>query len=178
VADQIPAQRERELAALEYGSPEYNHELYLRKNARVAKTCADCGTDIAYTSTRCIPCEAKLKPASRRLRSDGWTRERAIEAVQAWAQVHGGDPPTVSEADASGSPVPCKSSAKILFGSWAAMIEAAGFTPRRPGENRRTTRSEKAEGPRTRNRQMVRGGVQGAKPHLHGSATARDHKIP
>lgn len=53
-----------------------------------------------------------------------WTHARAIEAVRSFALVHGRPPTRNFFRDTS---VPSPPSACRLFGSWAAMIEAAGF---------------------------------------------------
>lgn len=54
-----------------------------------------------------------------------WTREDCIEAVQAFHERHGYQP--VSREAGSHHHLPSWAIAKRLFGSWNAMIEAAGF---------------------------------------------------
>lgn len=161
------------------GTPEYNHASYLRKNGRAGRHCVDCGTPVVYSATRCQLCAIRnVVVPNRKQRSDAWTPEMIVEALRAWAATHGGDPPTVVEADKPGRTLPSKSVVARNFGSWNAGIEAAGLEPRRRGETRRATNSEKAEGPRVRNRQMVRAGAKGATSVYHGASTARDHKVP
>jgi hypothetical protein len=59
-----------------------------------------------------------------------WTRESAIEAVQAFHEKHGYQP--VSNEAGRHHRLPSWIVAKRLFGSWNAMIEAAGYRPYPP----------------------------------------------
>ena len=79
-----------------------------------------------------------------------WTREKVIAAIQAWANRHGGRPPTSTKWRTTGAGAtflidgqvgsyPCAVTVAGLFGSWNAAIKAAGFKPRTrglPGESR------------------------------------------
>ena len=56
-----------------------------------------------------------------------WTRESCIEAVQNFHECHGYQPVT-KEAGAHHH-LPSWVVAKRLFGSWNALIEAAGYRP-------------------------------------------------
>jgi hypothetical protein len=164
--------------SLQKGTPEYNHAAYLRKNARTDRRCVDCGASVVYNATRCQLCKARYVADTRKFRSDGWTRERAITAIQAWARSHGGESPSTAERDAKGSDLPKKQTCVRLFGSWNAAIVAAGLEPRAQGQNRRSTPSGRKTGPRVGNRQMVTAGRKGAAVVYQGTATARDHKVP
>lgn len=74
-----------------------------------------------------------------------WTREMLIAEIRTWAETHGGNPPrtvdwTMCHARRLGHEFfeagwPSTSVVVQRFGSWAAGLEAAGFTaPRRGGE--------------------------------------------
>jgi hypothetical protein len=54
-----------------------------------------------------------------------WTREGALAAVQAFHALHGYQP--ISKEAGAENKLPSWHVAKRLFGSWNAMIEAAGF---------------------------------------------------
>lgn len=56
-----------------------------------------------------------------------WTREEAIEAVRNFHAEHGYQP--VSNEAGAHHGLPSWGVARRLFGSWNAMIEAAGFRP-------------------------------------------------
>ncbi len=56
-----------------------------------------------------------------------WTRESCIAAVRAFHARHGYQP--VSREATRYNGLPCFGQAVRLFGSWNALIEAAGFRP-------------------------------------------------
>lgn len=58
-----------------------------------------------------------------------WKPEWIIEACQDWAAIHGGPPLCDQWAASPGPMYPSASTVKKRFGTWNAMIEAAGFTP-------------------------------------------------
>lgn len=62
-----------------------------------------------------------------------WTQERVIEAVQRWATEHG-TPPSADEWTCSGPYWPSKNTLLGKFGSWNAIIVAAGLEPAAPGQ--------------------------------------------
>lgn len=57
----------------------------------------------------------------------GWTREAAIRAVQRFAERKGYQP--VSNEAGRHNELPSWGTARRLFGSWNALVEAAGFRP-------------------------------------------------
>lgn len=63
-----------------------------------------------------------------------WTREEAIEKVQAFAREHGRQP-TIDDCRAGGRILPDSSTAGRLFGGWNALLVAAGFEIKRDSPN-------------------------------------------
>ena len=88
-----------------------------------------------------------------------WPAERVIAAIQAHAEANGGQPPRTSDWEHAGPGYPAYGLAKVLFGSWAAAVRAAGFEPRRngsgylgtwpPGRTNRSSPSSNATPPTT-----------------------------
>jgi hypothetical protein len=64
---------------------------------------------------------AKVRTSTRRL--EAWTKDEALRGVREFAGQYG-RPPSSTERAAN---VPSQPTAARLFGSWSAMIEAAGF---------------------------------------------------
>lgn len=64
-----------------------------------------------------------------------WSPARIIEAAQSWAETHGA-PPSASQWYAAGPNHPNNATVFNVFGSWNAMIAAAGFEPRGVGGQR------------------------------------------
>lgn len=59
-----------------------------------------------------------------------WTKQAVIDAIQDWADEHGGIPPTSRQWHVSrGADVPSEKVVRRLFGKWSTAIEAAGFLP-------------------------------------------------
>lgn len=81
-----------------------------------------------------------------------WGRRRILDAIRAWADLHGGDPPSAADwnpplARLQGHPQtaqrfyddgcwPHATTVLGAFGSWNVAIVAAGLTPRAPGIRR------------------------------------------
>lgn len=90
------------------------------------RKCPQCGKRMNNTANLCITCYK----ASQRY----WTRERVIEAMQAWATKHGYSP-TYREWSRSGNDHPATATILAgpnpLFNSWSEALVAAGFEPRR-----------------------------------------------
>ncbi len=71
---------------------------------------------------------AGFTPAARGMSREGlpsarWTRESAVEAIQAYVAEHGAPP---AQDKIVGTGLPGKKPAKRLFGGWLKMLEAAG----------------------------------------------------
>lgn len=62
-----------------------------------------------------------------------WTREKIIAACRRWVAEHG-DVPGMNDWSHAAAEYPSAHTAAYYFGTWNAMIEAAGFAPRRPGQ--------------------------------------------
>jgi hypothetical protein len=71
-------------------------------------------------SERCQTCGSALMT---------WTRDTIIAAAHTWANNTGG-PPTSKQWKNGTADHPAQSTVSKVFGSWNAMIEAAGWTPR------------------------------------------------
>lgn len=72
-----------------------------------------------------------------------WSPDRILDAAHEWAKVHG-EPPKRRDwaTGARGPNYPGTRTVSDVFGSWNAMIEAAGFAPRqRGGRDREWTRA-------------------------------------
>ena len=70
-----------------------------------------------------------------------WTREKIIEAIQAWAAEHDGKPPTLRNWYAASDEYPSEHHVKRVFAAaWADAIEAAGFEKPTRGTRRSTVR--------------------------------------
>lgn len=150
-------------------TPEVEHQRYLDRNKRAANACADCGAPIAYSSQRCSPCNNRRTVQGRKFRSDGWTRGSAIEALRAWAAVHGGEAPRSDIVTATSNPrCPSKNVVMRLFGSWNAGIQVAGLQPR----NSAATPSGRRSTARESNRNMVTGGMSNTRDawYVHKSS--------
>lgn len=65
-----------------------------------------------------------------------WPRDRIIKAAQEFAALNGDEPPAAADWRASTWQHPSDSIVRKVFGTWNAMIAAAGFQPRRPGAPR------------------------------------------
>lgn len=61
-----------------------------------------------------------------------WSRPAIIAACQRWVAEHGG-PPRVIDWQSATPDYPQQKTVKEMFGSWNAMISAAGFEPRPRG---------------------------------------------
>lgn len=87
--------------------------------------CPQCGKRMNNTASLCITCYK----ASQRF----WTREKVIEAIQAWATEHGYSP-TSREWSRSGKDHPAITTIldgpNPVFKSWSEALIAAGFKPR------------------------------------------------
>lgn len=79
--------------------------------------------------------------SGRRTNATPWTRETAIEAVRRFARDHDGRPPVSTETVGNG--LPNVGAARRLFGTFAGMIEAAGF-PKPTRGGRKPGREPKA----------------------------------
>lgn len=90
------------------------------RKARLAKRCVDCGAVVTYEATRCSGCAS--------LASRSWSREAIVEALRAWAAVHGGAPSS-SEWKDGASDRPSVGTVMARFGSWRAGVVAAGLEP-------------------------------------------------
>lgn len=77
--------------------------------------------------------EAAGLPIARRSRRE-WTRGEIIEALKADARVRG-RPPTAREWKKATPTTPTNSHVYTLFGSWTALIVAAGFKPLKQGQS-------------------------------------------
>lgn len=115
--------------------------------------CVDCGARVSGTDPgsrngrepRCRGCRARETGAERIV----WTRETVIAAIRDWNDLYG-EPPAVADwrpyhtehvlgdraraerwRNANGR-WPSSNSVRAVFGSWAAGLTAAGFTPRAP----------------------------------------------
>lgn len=74
-----------------------------------------------------------------------WTRERCIEALHAWYEIHGRAPAKVADWGRSAPEHPPASSIDRQFGTWNAAIEAAGLPKNKPGMAWRLSKDEVAE---------------------------------
>lgn len=81
-------------------------------------------------SARCPACGGVLA---------AWTRENIIAAAQRWASEHG-EPPRTREWFTASPDWPGHSTALRVFGTWNAMLTAAGLPTRRSGGQQRWTR--------------------------------------
>lgn len=93
------------------------------RKQRRSRPCVDCGKTVTNSGSeppeRCIACRKRFEREQRH-----WTRERLIAAVREFADRHGRAP---KSTDWPAGPRPAV--AQREFGSWNAMIEAAGFEP-------------------------------------------------
>jgi hypothetical protein len=115
-----------------------------RKQTSYTGACVDCGGRTGYSgqvtpSERCNPCAGALKKV--------WTAEAIIEAIRAWADLHG-RPPGAMDWNTSQHRESSTFAAKLErfyhgprawphgsivqreFSSWNAAVAAAGFEPR------------------------------------------------
>jgi Homing endonuclease associated repeat len=115
------------------------------RNWYLGGECPDCGTPVDRSSPdrdghRCEACGHK--------KSKVWTAEVIIDRIREWTDLHG-QPPCVQDwnpwlitndrrgeafEDFRGGNWPHVSTVQEIFSSWNAAVEAAGFTPREPGE--------------------------------------------
>lgn len=102
--------------------------------------CPNCGKRRSNTAALCRKCYKE----SQRV----WTRDKVIEAIQAWAVKHG-HAPTHDEWSRSGKDHPA--TATILsgpypvFSSWSEALIAAGFKPRVRRSSKRLTPKQRQE---------------------------------
>lgn len=110
------------------------------RRARYQGTCSDCGAKTDGSNgrdkapKRCNSCSVAHQIAYKTV----WTRERIIASVRQWADEHGEPPGAFDWLSCPG--YPAFSLVMKRFGSWNAAIEAAGYTPRKPGQ-RKSVRS-------------------------------------
>jgi hypothetical protein len=72
-----------------------------------------------------------------------WPKERMIEAIQAWAEIHG-TPPRINDWFYADPPYwPSGFTVADKFGNWGNAIEAAGFS--RPKRGRRNSHAQPAD---------------------------------
>jgi hypothetical protein len=96
---------------------------------------------------------AGLVPALRRApqhRNKKWTQETVGEAIRSWATEHGRPPRSTdwrhaADASAPGGAHPNYKAGRLLFGSWPAAVEAAGFEVSWP-TRRRTSQASPRTG--------------------------------
>lgn len=102
-----------------------------------------------------------------------WTREECVEAVKAFAAVHGYQP--ISNEAGPRNGLPQWATAKRLFGGWNAMVEAAGFVPY-PAKNSglAKTRAFRDRNPDWRERLMKGVRVKQAGPKPEAMQTNRE----
>ncbi len=60
-----------------------------------------------------------------------WDHESITRAAQKWAEKHGGEPPTARHWSHQHSIYPCQNTVYAYYPTWAAMLTAAGLTPRK-----------------------------------------------
>lgn len=108
-----------------------------RKYHSYVRFCVDCRTRLGASdgngpkaSVRCVPCaQAKMKAEAF------WTPEAIVGAIQAWADEHGGIPPSARDwLRPLGGVFPTVSHVLHVCGSWNAAIAAAGFSARPRGK--------------------------------------------
>lgn len=93
-----------------------------RRQAR-ARPCADCGEPTSgHSYTRCAACAGRLRQR--------WSKETIVAAIQTYAKEFGKVPSVPDFAICDRSRFPTPRTVQVVFGSWSAAIEAAGFTPR------------------------------------------------
>jgi DNA-binding CsgD family transcriptional regulator len=121
-----------------------------KRKDRYRGICVDCGAPTTWWSRigpakRCRICSPVYLHETYGI----WSRERVIMAVQAWADEHGGIPPTAADWNPNqaikiGRPEkaekfyadgawPHVHTVMDYFGGWNAAITAAGFESRHPG---------------------------------------------
>lgn len=125
--------------------PEFEERERVKARERKFKDggiCVDCGRPTSRgpkgPSRRCRPCERAMRTENRY-----WNRTRMIAAIQLWNEQYG-KPPAVREwSTASKGPVEHPAHTTIwngpspVFKTWNEAIEAAGFTPRKIGKQRK-----------------------------------------
>lgn len=127
--------------------PDLSRQAVRRKG--YARPCAWCGKPLsgcngrARTGILCRSCTMQARSK--------WTRERIIEVIQEFAQTYGRAPAASEfspqlfgrrapdardrcEMVKAAGDYPSYSWVRYQFGSWNAAIEAAGLTPRKPGQ--------------------------------------------
>lgn len=115
-----------------------------RQRTTYSRSCVDCGKP-TYNATssppeRCSPCTNRHNAF--------WTKEKIIDAINSWADLMDGKPPSAvdwnaAQAIATGHPEkaeryrsgswPALSVVQYVFGSWNAAVTAAGFSPNPSG---------------------------------------------
>jgi hypothetical protein len=115
--------------------------------------CFDCGGPLGdrLGLVRCARCDVALRQrrAAERVQSD---RELLPGVLRAWAALHDGRAPTTRERDQELAIT--NKRAKAAFGSWRALVQAAGLTPHDTGRRLTATPAVRLPGP---NRQTVTG---------------------
>lgn len=117
-------------------------ELARERKFKDGGICVDCGAPTSRVPSgiarRCRPCDL-----AHRMENRYWNRTRVIAAIQLWADEYG-KPPAVREwVTAAKMPVehPAFSTIKDgpnpVFKSWNEAIRAAGFKPRKLGNQRK-----------------------------------------
>jgi hypothetical protein len=118
------------------------------RRTRYQGTCIDCGAATdgsngqAKAPKRCLNCSA----AHMSKHLTVWTEGRIIESIRSWADEHGSPPGAFDFFKRPG--YPAFSLVMRRFGSWNAAIEAAGYTPRKPGEHKQPRRGYTARSER------------------------------
>jgi hypothetical protein len=99
-----------------------------KRRTRYEGSCIDCGGrtynggSASGPPKRCRRCRKRYEEEAT-----FWTRERIVESIQRWADVHGGVPPLATEWKVRGAYWPCTKTVQIRFGLWSTAIQAAGF---------------------------------------------------
>lgn len=103
-------------------------QLRARKD-RYAQPCVDCGVQTSGWRGR------RVSPRCRSCANTIWPAERIVDKICEWQRLYG-ELPTARQwrVQPDAEDWPCTSVVQGRFGSWNAGIEAAGSTPRRPGE--------------------------------------------
>jgi hypothetical protein len=130
-------------------SPEYEErQRILSRDAKRRRkgSCERCGAQTSYSGGH--PPVSRLCPACASEEATIWTRERIIERVRDWAEIHG-RPPTATDWRVGRGVWPPTGSVQKCFGLWADAIEAAGFPRPQAGgryqERPRRWRYDRAE---------------------------------
>ncbi len=77
-----------------------------------------------------------------------WTTDTIIYAIDLWHRRHL-QVPSARDWEQAGENHPCRQTVMRVFGSWNSAIRAAGFRPKRQGENRAEASRRRARCPQT-----------------------------